>query len=109
MGSPSEARTISVIVICPSTWLRVVGLSNHLIFDICDLEFLVTSAGYRKRGKTIRVPSWGSEKLEPLDLDSFLEIGILLFICIVYIVLIVEIVEAKLAFPENTADLLWLF
>jgi len=44
---------ISVIVICPSTWLRVVspstllrtvslsnGLSNHLIFDICDLEFL---------------------------------------------------------------------
>ena len=44
---------ILVIVICPSTWLRVVslstllrivslsnGLSNHLIFEICDLEFL---------------------------------------------------------------------
>jgi hypothetical protein len=55
------------------------------------------------------IPSWGSEKLEPLDLESFLEIAILLFICIVYIVLIVEIVEAKLPFLENTADLLWLF
>jgi hypothetical protein len=32
---------ILVIVICPSTWLRVVSLSNHLIFDICDLEFLI--------------------------------------------------------------------
>jgi hypothetical protein len=31
---------ISVIVICPSTWLRVVSLSNHLIFVICYLEFL---------------------------------------------------------------------
>jgi len=31
---------ILVIVICPSTRLRVVSLSNHLIFDICDLEFL---------------------------------------------------------------------
>ena len=31
---------ISVIVICPSTWLRVVvSLSNHLLFVICDLEF----------------------------------------------------------------------
>jgi hypothetical protein len=43
-----------VIVICPSTWLRVVspstllrtvslsnGLSNHLIFVICYLEFLL--------------------------------------------------------------------
>jgi hypothetical protein len=30
---------ILVIVICPSTWLRVVSLSNHLIFAICDLEF----------------------------------------------------------------------
>jgi hypothetical protein len=32
---------ILVIVICPSTWLRVLSLSNHLIFDICDLEFLI--------------------------------------------------------------------
>jgi hypothetical protein len=31
VGSPSEARTILVIVIC-------------LIFDICDLEFSVTLA-----------------------------------------------------------------
>ena len=29
-----------VIVICPSTWLRVVSLSNHLIFGICYLELL---------------------------------------------------------------------
>ena len=48
---------ILVIVICPSTWLRVVspstllrtvslsnGLSNHLIFVICALEFLVILA-----------------------------------------------------------------
>ncbi len=41
VGSPSEARTILVIVICPSTRLRVVSLSNHLIFVICDLEFLI--------------------------------------------------------------------
>ena len=52
---------ILVIVICPSTWLRVVspstllrtvslsnGLSNHLLFDICDLEFLVTSVDWSK-------------------------------------------------------------
>jgi len=25
--------------ICPSTWLRVVSLSNHLIFSICYLKF----------------------------------------------------------------------
>jgi hypothetical protein len=31
---------ILVIVICPSTRLRVVSLSNHLIFAICYLEFL---------------------------------------------------------------------
>jgi len=30
---------ISVIGICPSTGLRVVSLSNHLIFGICDLKF----------------------------------------------------------------------
>ena len=54
---------ISVIVICPSTWLRVVspstllrtvslsnGLSNHLLFEICDLEFFVTSPDCLKRG-----------------------------------------------------------
>jgi len=29
------------VVICPSTWLRVVSLSNHLVFNICDLEFPV--------------------------------------------------------------------
>ena len=34
---------ILVIVICPSTLLRVVSLSNHLIFGICDLEFLFLS------------------------------------------------------------------
>jgi hypothetical protein len=27
-------------IICPSTRLRVVSLSNHLIIEICDLEFL---------------------------------------------------------------------
>ncbi len=32
---------ILVIVICPSTRLRVVSLSNHLIFVICDLEFSI--------------------------------------------------------------------
>ena len=31
---------VSVIVICPSTWLRVVSLSNHLRFVICILLFL---------------------------------------------------------------------
>jgi hypothetical protein len=37
--SRAEFR-ISVIVICPSTWLRVVvSLSNHLVFVICYLEF----------------------------------------------------------------------
>jgi hypothetical protein len=34
---------ISIIVICPSTWLReVVSLSNHLIFVFCYLKFLGT-------------------------------------------------------------------
>ncbi len=32
---------ISVIVICPSTWLRVVSLSNHLVFVFCYLKFLI--------------------------------------------------------------------
>jgi len=31
---------ISVIVFCPSTWLRVVvSLSNHLVFVFCYLKF----------------------------------------------------------------------
>ncbi len=30
---------ILVIGICPSTWLRVVSLSNHLRFDFWCLEF----------------------------------------------------------------------
>ena len=30
---------ILINVICPSTWLRVVSLSNHLHFVICYLEF----------------------------------------------------------------------
>ena len=57
---------ILVIVICPSTLLRTVslsnGLSNHLIFDICDLEFLVTPADCRKRGKSIEASSGGDSK-----------------------------------------------
>jgi hypothetical protein len=53
---------ILVIVICPSTWLRVVSLSNHLLFDICDLEFLVTPADCRKRGKSIEASSGGDSK-----------------------------------------------
>ena len=53
VGSPSEARTILVIVIC-------------LIFAICDLEFLVTSADCRKRGKSMQAPSGGSPKPAPL-------------------------------------------
>ena len=33
---------ILVIVICPSTWLRVVvSLSNHLVFVFCYLNFLL--------------------------------------------------------------------
>jgi hypothetical protein len=59
VGSPSEARTILVIVIC-------------LIFDICDLEFLVTPADCRKRGKTIEDISGGRSKPGPLGLDSLL-------------------------------------
>ena len=51
--------SILVIVICPSTWLRVVspstllrtvslsnGLSNHLDFVICNLEFSLTITLY---------------------------------------------------------------
>jgi len=44
---------ILVIVIC-------------LIFEVCDLEFLVTSADCRKRGKTIEAPSGSSPKQGPL-------------------------------------------
>jgi hypothetical protein len=40
---------ILVIVIC-------------LIFDICDLEFLVTPADCRKRGKSIEASSGGGSK-----------------------------------------------
>jgi hypothetical protein len=43
VGSPSEARTILVIVIC-------------LLFEICDLEFLVTTADCLKWVKTIEAP-----------------------------------------------------
>jgi len=55
---------ISVIVICPSTWLRVVSLSNHLIFGICDLEFLVLlySSRLPHEKKTIETPSGGGSK-----------------------------------------------
>jgi hypothetical protein len=37
----TQAQTILVIVIYPSTGLRVVSLSNHLEFGICVLEFPV--------------------------------------------------------------------
>ena len=51
---------ILVIVICPSTRLRVVSLSNHLIFDICDLEFLIADTRHpeihRQTGKATRSP-----------------------------------------------------
>ena len=50
---------ILVIVIC-------------LIFAICDLEFLVTSADCRKRGKSKQAPSGGSPKPAPLGPDSLL-------------------------------------
>gem|GEM_PF-2335349 len=54
MGSPSEARTILVIVIC-------------LIFVICYLEFLVTLA--LKYSKTARNLYWQSyATLTPEDL-----------------------------------------
>ena len=43
MGSPSEARTILVIVIC-------------LLFEICDLEFLVSSANSRIKEKPFLAP-----------------------------------------------------
>jgi hypothetical protein len=56
MGSPNEARTILVIVICPSIWLRVVSLSNHLLFEICDLEFLVTSTDCLKGERLLKPP-----------------------------------------------------
>ena len=42
---------ILVIVIC-------------LIFVICDLEFLVTQADCRKRGKSLEAPSAGSPNAE---------------------------------------------
>ncbi len=45
---------ILVIVICPSTWLRVVSLSNHLIFVIWD--FLVTSADCCKGERALKPP-----------------------------------------------------
>ena len=42
------------------------------LFDIYDLEFLVTSADCRKRGKTIEAPSGDSTKTGPLGPDSLL-------------------------------------
>ena len=48
MGSPSEARTILVIVIC-------------LIFDICDLEFLVTPADCRKGERPLKSPQGAAQ------------------------------------------------
>ncbi|MGB6928170.1 MAG: hypothetical protein WBH05_03025, partial [Syntrophobacteria bacterium] len=57
---------ILVIVIC-------------LIFDICDLEFLVPPADCRKRGKTIEAPSGGSPKPGPLGPDSLLTFGGIIF------------------------------
>jgi hypothetical protein len=51
VGSPSEARTISVIVIC-------------LLFEICDLEFLVTPTDCRKRGKSIEATSGSNPNAE---------------------------------------------
>jgi len=47
---------ILVIVICPSTWLRVVSLSNHLIFDICDLGFFSHFSRLLQGGKSIEAP-----------------------------------------------------
>jgi hypothetical protein len=39
------------IVICPSTWLRVVvSLSNHLVFEICDLKLLIARVKLRQNG-----------------------------------------------------------
>ena len=43
-----------------------------LIFDICDLEFLVTQADCHKRVKMIKAPSGGSLKPGPLGPDSLL-------------------------------------
>ena len=47
---------ILVIVICPSTWLRVVSVSNHLIFDICDLGFFSHFSRLLQGGKSIEAP-----------------------------------------------------
>ena len=44
----------------------------YLLFEICDLEFLVTPADCRQWGKTIEAPTGGSPKPDSMGPDSLL-------------------------------------
>ena len=48
-------------------WILVIVI--YLLFEICDFEFLVTSADCLKKGKTIEAPSGGSPKPGPSGSD----------------------------------------
>jgi hypothetical protein len=76
-----------------------------LLFEICDLEFLVTVEA-TARGERPFKSSHGAAKSQNLWpwIHSFLETSSVLFFSDTYIVLIVDIVKAQLLFLESIAD-----